>query len=160
MSISLTVGGTVYKYPVSGEDPGVYGEEATAWAQAVTNSIASVNGPGDILQTNFNIDNNQTGSFANITGFLFDSAIVKGITAAYRIERTNGTTYLVEKGTMEILYNPQTTSWSLTRDFIGEGGINIDIQSSGQLQYKVNTQILAPAQTSGFIRFETISTIT
>lgn len=160
MAISLTVGGTVYKYPVSGEDPGVYGEEATAWAKAVTDSLAGVNGPGDILQTNFNIDNNQIGSFANMTGFLFDSSVVKGVTVSYRIERTNATTYLVEKGNMEILYNPQTTTWSLIREYLGNGGIDIDILSSGQLQYKVNTQILTPSQTSGFIRFETISTIT
>ena len=159
MAIDLLVGGTIYKYPVEGEDPGRYGEEATGWAQAVTDSIAAINGPGDILQTNFNIDNNQS-SFSDITGFLFNSAVVRGITASYRIERTNATTYLVEKGEMEILYNPETTSWSLTREYIGEGGIDLDILASGQLQYKVNTQILSPAQTSGFIRFETTSTIT
>lgn len=160
MPVNLVIGGTTYKYPVSGEDPGNYGEEATAWAQAVTDSVSIINGPGDISQTNFNIDNNQTGSFSNIIGFLFDSGTVKGITASYRIERTNGSSYLVEKGTMEILYNPQTSTWSLTREFIGEGGINLDINASGQVQYKVITQILSPAQTIGFIRFETMSTIT
>lgn len=159
MAVNLTVGGTIYKYPVSGEDPGVYGEEATGWAQAVTDSIASINGPGDILQTNFNLDNSQL-SYIDIAGFLFNSAVVKGITVSYRIERTNATVYMVEKGTMEILYNPQTTTWSLTREYLGDGGIDIDILPSGQVQYQINTQILSPSQTSGFIRFETTSTIT
>lgn len=159
MAVDLLVGGTIYKYPVEGEDPGRYGEEATGWAIAITEGIAAINGPGDILQTNFNIDNNQS-TYSDITGFLFNSSVVKGITVSYRIERTNNTTYLVEKGSMEILYNPQTTTWSLSREFIGEGGIDIDILASGQVQYKVNTQILSPSQTSGFIRFETTSTLT
>lgn len=68
MAKKLTVGGTVYNYPVEGEDAGRYGEDASSWAEAVTDTISIINGPGDILQTNFNIDNNQT-TFANITGF-------------------------------------------------------------------------------------------
>ena len=160
MAINLTVGGTTFKYPVEGEDPGRYGEEASGWAQAVTDSISLINGPGDILQTNFNIDNNQISGFADITGFLFNSGVVKGITSSYRIERTNGTAYLVEKGTIEISYNPETNVWSLTREYIGDGGIIIDITAGGQIQYKVTTQVLSPSQTVGFIRFETLSTIT
>lgn len=156
----MTVNGTTFDYPVSGEDPGLYGEEATAWAEEVTDVLSSIVGAGDILQTNFNLDNNQTGSFANITGFIFDSSQVRGVTASYRIERTNASTYLVEKGELEIVFNPQTTTWTLQREYVGDGGIDLDITSGGQLQYKINTQILSPAQTSGFIRFETLSTVT
>ena len=58
------------------------------------------------------------------------------------------------------MYNPQTSSWSLIREYVGDGGIIIDITAGGQLQYKITNQILSPAQTSGFIRFETMSTIT
>lgn len=160
MPKSIVVNGTTFLYPEAGEDPGVYGEEATAWAEEVSTVLASVVGVGDILQTNFNLDNNQTGSFANITGFLFDSNQVKGITCTYRIERTNATTYLIEKGQLELVFNPQTSVWQIQREYVGDGGIDLDITSGGQLQYKINTQILSPAQTSGFIRFETLSTIT
>lgn len=160
MSKTLVVNGTSFNYPTEGEDPGLYGEEATAWAEEVTTVLSAVVGAGDILQTNFNLDNNQISSFANITGFIFDSSSVKGVSCSYRIERTNGTIYLTEKGQMEIVYNPQTSSWSLIREYVGDGGIIIDITAGGQLQYKITNQILSPAQTSGFIRFETMSTIT
>lgn len=160
MPKNLTIAGTEFLYPVSGEDPGLYGEEATGWAKAVTDVLGSVVGPGDILQTNFNLDNNQTASFANITGFIFDSNQVKGVSCSYRIERTNATVYLVEKGQLELVFNPQTSLWQLQREYVGDGGIDLDITAGGQVQYKINTQILAPAQTSGFIRFETFSTIT
>ena len=160
MSRALVVNGTTFNYPEAGEDPGVYGEEATSWAQEVTTVLSAVVGDGDILQTNFNLDNNQTASFANITGFIFDFNTVKAVSCSYRIERTNGSAYLVEKGSFEIVYNPQTAIWSLTRDYTGDGGTIFDITAGGQLQYKIVTQILSPVQTSGFIRFETLSTIT
>ena len=115
MPLPLVVNGTTFLYPNSGEDPGVYGEEATAWAEEVTTVLGSVVGPGDILQTNFNLDNNQTASFADITGFIFDSNVIKGVTCSYRIERTNATSYLVEKGTLEAVFNPET---SILRRFL------------------------------------------
>jgi hypothetical protein len=160
MAKSISVNGTTFLYPEAGEDPGLYGEEATAWAEEVSTVLASVVGVGDILQTNFNLDNNQTGSLANITGFIFDSNQVKGVSCTYRIERTNATTYLIEKGQLELVFNPQTSTWQIQREYVGDGGIDLDITAGGQLQYKINTQILSPAQTSGFIRFETLSTIT
>lgn len=160
MPIRLTVNGTEYLYPVSGEDPGLYGEEATGWAEEVTAVLASIVGAGDILQTNFNLDNNNNVTFANITGFIFDSSQVKGVSCSYRIERTNGVTTLAEKGQLELVYDPQSSSWIIQREHIGDGGISIDVTSGGQVQYKINTQLLSPSQTSGFIRFETLSTIT
>ena len=156
MSIELVVGGTVYNFPVTNQDPN-WAEEVSGWAEAVTNVLDTIVGTGDISLTNFPLDNAQTGSFANINGFLFDQTQVRAVSATYRIQRTDGSTYLVEKGNIELVYNPQTAAWSMQRDIVGDAKVYIDVTSTGQLQYKV---ISLPGQTDGFIRFETVSTLT
>ena len=74
MSVILTVNNTPYEYPEQG-DQAPWGEAATGWATEVTNVLATVKGPSDLLETSFELVNNQT-TFASIPGFTFESQTV------------------------------------------------------------------------------------
>ena len=50
MSRQLQIGNKVFNYPDTGDNPG-WGEDATAWAQAVTTALETVQGTNDIPAT-------------------------------------------------------------------------------------------------------------
>lgn len=157
MSTLVTINGTVYEIPTPGQDPD-WSEDLSAYLVELADIInSSISGAGDITETTFPLLNSQTASFANISGFLFDQTQVRGVTATYRIQRTDGAVYLVEKGILEFVYDPETSAWSMQRDMVGDGQVYLDIASTGQVQYKV---IALSGQTEGYIKFETVSTIT
>lgn len=157
MATLVTVNGNTYSIPSAGEDPD-WSEDLSAYLVDLAEIVnSSISGAGEIVLTSFPLSNSQTASFANISGFLFDQTQVRAVTATYRIQRTDGSNYLVEKGNIELIYNPQTSAWTLERNFIGDGQVYLDVTSGGQLQYKV---IALSGQTDGFIRFETVATLT
>lgn len=156
MSKVLNVNNTNFNYPEPGEDVG-WGEGATGWAEAVTEVLTTVIGPGDIIQTNYPLVNNQA-SFIPVVGFIFNNATVKAVTCTYRIFRTDGTVDLSEQGEIKFIYKPETSNWFMTREYVGDNsGVNLDITSGGQVQYTTTNFV---GQTQAFIRFETVSTIT
>lgn len=132
MAVTLTVNGIPYEYPSNGENPG-WGEDATAWAQAVTDVLNNSQGPGDILSTSFTIADNIS-SFTNVTGLAFSTSLVRSFEIEYNVFRTDGTTPQVEVGLMHGVYNG--TSWELSRDYTGEAGMTYEITNAGQFRYK------------------------
>lgn len=149
MPTELTISNQTYNYPVAGESPG-WGEDATAWAEAVTDVLATVSGPGDIGVTSATIANNQS-SASNVSGLLFDSAVVRGATINYTVYRTSTTiaTPKAEKGTIEVSYDG--SSWSLTREATEDTGVTLTITSGGQVQY-TSTDVGATSY-SGTMKF-------
>lgn len=133
MSTPLIIDNQTFNYPVAGESPG-WGEDATAWAVAVTNVLATVSGDGDIGLTSATLANNQAVA-ANVSGLLFDVAVVRGAKIEYSIYRTSSTitTPKAEKGTMEVSYDGST--WSILRSATEDTGITFTISSTGQIQY-------------------------
>jgi hypothetical protein len=136
--LKLTVAGTTYEYPEPGEDP-QWGLGPTQWAEAVTQVLNTVLGPGDILETTFSIDNNVTVP-QNINGFLFDSGTVRGadLTATvYRTSNTNPAGHS-EITKMTIVYDddaPVGEKWKLVQQTNGAAGIVFAITDVGQLTY-------------------------
>lgn len=136
MSKVLIVNNTPFDYPTSGDEPG-WGGSATGWAEAVTNVLSDLLGPNDILETAFNIANNQT-TFANVTDLVFNAASVRASDISYsvfRISSTNLSGY-TEKGTIQIVYD-NNIGWSINQgNILGTSGVIFSITPAGQIQYK------------------------
>lgn len=133
MSTPLTINGTTFNYPVSGEAPN-WGEEATGWAAEVTAVLGTLNGPGDILNTLVSVANNQAVA-ANIPGLSFDTSIVRAAKIDYYIYRVTSLEEKVEQGTIHLAYKPVANVWDLANTYSGDAGITFTITTGGQMQY-------------------------
>ena len=134
MSKQLQIGQDIFNYPEQGENPG-WGEEATSWAEAVTNSLANVQGENDILITSATLSNNQS-TPANIPGLSFNAAAVQSVEIDYFIVRTFdlGASTVVETGKILGSYDGSDFFISTEGDG-GVTGVDITVTSAGQFQY-------------------------
>lgn len=134
MSITLIVNNTPFEYPEQG-DQAPWGEAATGWASEVTTVLSTVKGPADLLESFFDLNNNQT-TFSNISGFSFDSVTVRSFEISGNIYRSYnaGASEVVEEYTLTGLNNG--ADWIITREGFGDAGIELEITSTGQVQYK------------------------
>ena len=137
--IALIVNGTSYQYPNVGEDPN-WGEDATAWSQAVTEVLSTLLAPGDILQTKVSINNNIT-VLTNVTGLLFDPGTARAANIDYAIYRTSTSTTSgnSEAGTILISYDDSASAgskWQMSQRVSGGAGVSFFITDLGQVQYK------------------------
>lgn len=152
MPKTLTVNNTPYDYPTAGDEPG-WGGEATGWAEEVTNVLNNLLGPDDILETSFNIANNQN-SVADITGLVFNAGSVRSAIveyAVYRISDSNPSGN-AETGEMHIVYD-NSAGWSIgIGSVVGNSGVNFSITAAGQIQY-TSTDIGSVGYT-GIIKFK------
>lgn len=143
MSIPLTIAGTTFQYPESGTDPN-WAEEASSWAVAVTDALNTLLSPGDILTTEFSIDNNISVP-TNINGLVFDSGTVRAANvtyAVYRISNSNPSGH-AETGLLKLIFDDSAgmgMKWKMTQDIDGSSGVAFSIGDNGQFQY-VSTDI-------------------
>jgi len=144
MSKNLQIGNEIYEYPVQGD--GSWGEEATAWAEGVTEALQTVQGPNDVLLSTALLTNNQT-SPTDVSGLAFNTSQVLSVQVDYFIKR-EGSTILVESGTLEA--NFDGSDWKLQADGVGDAGTDFTITAAGQVQY--TTTDLA-GHTSSQVRF-------
>ncbi len=161
MSISLTVGNKTYNYPTDGQDPN-WAEEASEWAEAVTNVLATLVSAGDILQTTATINNNVAVA-TNVNGLLFNPTNVRAANVEYSIYRisTANPSGNAESGTLYLIYDTNAGSgskWTLSQRVNGNAGITFSITDAGQVQY-LSTDINATGY-SGTMKFaaKTLST--
>jgi hypothetical protein len=132
---TLIINNTPYNYPTSGDEPG-WGNEATGWAEGVTNVLSDLLGPNDILETAFNVANNQN-TPADITGLIFNAASVRGADIYYSVFRvsTDNPSGHTEKGLIQLVYD-NNAGWSMNQgDLLGSSGVIFSITPTGQLQY-------------------------
>lgn len=133
MAISLTVNGETFLYPENNESPS-WGEEASAWAVAVTAVLGTVSGPGDIVLTSAPIANNVS-SPASVSNLAFSSATVRGAIVEYDVYRTSTLQELVECGTMYITYKSTAAEFGITTVGSDSSGVSFTINNSGQVLY-------------------------
>lgn len=140
MPKTLIVNNTPYNYPTPGDEPG-WGNQATGWATGVTNVLSDLLGPNDILETAFNVANNQTdnsGSNGDVVGLIFNAASVRAADITYsvfRISDTNSSGH-TERGTIQIAYD-NNLGWSINQgNILGSSGVTFTITASGQFKYK------------------------
>ena len=85
MSRQLQIGNKVFNYPDTGDNPG-WGEDATAWAQAVTTALETVQGTNDIPATTTALANNVAVE-TPIAGLSFNLVQVRRTTIQYVVVR-------------------------------------------------------------------------
>lgn len=138
MAIELQIGNEIFQYPENGENPG-WGEEATAWAEAVTEALANLIGPNDILLTSASLANNVS-TLTDIPGFRFNLAEVQSFEADFYIERLFefGTQSTTEAGKIFGRYDGSNLFVSVEAN--GDSGITFDATAGGQVQY-VSTEL-------------------
>lgn len=149
MSKTFTVNGTDYTFPEQGASP-PWGTEVTDWAQAVTDTLSNVVGSGDVLNTQFLFNNNQS-SASNITGLTFDVAVVRGTLISYAIYRSTSSSELAECGTLYAVFKNTANSWEIAQSCVGDSEFVFSVTSTGQFQY--TTSNLAGTGHVGRIRF-------
>lgn len=139
--LQLTIAGTTFDYPESGEDPNwANGAGPTEWAQAVTDALATLIGPGDILSTTFTIDNNISVA-TNVNGLIFDSGTIRAANISYAVYRTSTATPSgnSETGTMLLTFDDSAASgsqWQLSQGTVnGSAGIAFSVTDAGQIKY-------------------------
>jgi len=141
----LTIAGNTYNYPDPGTDPG-WGSEATDWAAAVTEVLASFLGPGDILPTDFAIVDD-TQSSTDVVGLTFDGALVRAANVTYAVVRGP----ITQTGTLYLSYNGAAAAgsqWTLAEQLTNDAGVRFSITDAGQVQY-----IASSTGTNGQMRF-------
>lgn len=136
MPKSLIVNNTPFSYPTTGDEPG-WGGDATGWAEEVTKVLNNLVGPDDILETSFNIANNQIAA-TNVTGLVFNAGSVRSANiqyAVYRISDSNPSGF-AETGEMHLVYD-NNDGWHLgIGGVVGNSGVVFTITPAGQIQYQ------------------------
>lgn len=138
MPKTLIVNNKPFSYPTKGDEPG-WGSDATKWAEEVTSVLNDVVGPNDILESSFNIVNNQA-TLADIIGLVFNNAAVRSAVVQYSVYRisTANPSGFAETGEMHLIYD-NNVGWSIAiGNVVGNSGVDFDLTSGGQVQYKSN----------------------
>jgi hypothetical protein len=130
---NLTVDGTTYEFPENRDSPG-WGEDATAWAEAVTDVLGNVSGQGDILQSSAIINNNIS-SATNVTGFFLDPSVLRGAVCEVSIYRSTSTEEAVEVLSIFAGYKSVAGTWEFVQIGGGSSGVTLTITNAGQVQY-------------------------
>jgi hypothetical protein len=151
MSIVLTVNNTPFEYPEQGEQA-PWGEAATGWAKEVTDVLAAISGPSDILESSATIQNYQTVA-QPIAGLVFDPITVRSFTVTGNIYRQSGLVIKVEEFTIKGLNNG--TSWQFQQDGFGSSGVELSIDNTGQVYYISDNF----AGSTGLIKFRGIGVL-
>lgn len=130
MAIPLIVGSQEFQYPEEGDQN--WGEDATAWAEAITNVISTITGAGFIPETTADIDDNVS-TPTDILGAIFDSSTVRAFQFVYAINRSDGVSEFNEFGRIEAIYNG--ADWDYNISTVDDSGVTLTVDSSGQVQY-------------------------
>ena len=155
MARVLVVNNVPYEYPEAGDAPG-WGEEATGWAEGVTEVLGNIVGPNDILESSAIILNNQTTPL-NVSGLLFDPTQCRRIEIKYTIYRiTDDHPYgQTEEGTLYCSYDnsaPIGQQFKVSQEFSGsDAGVDLEMLDSGQIVY--TSTDLPGANYVGLMRF-------
>lgn len=150
MSIILQVNNIPFTIPTQGEQP-AWGEGLTDYLTEVARVLNSLKGANDILETGATIQNNVT-TFQDIPDFKFNPATVRSFAVQCSVSRETGSTKVYESFTLSGLRTD--SDWILQLEGFGDSGIEIDITSAGQVQYKSSN--ISGTGYSGLIKFRGI----
>lgn len=136
MSKTLQIGNQTFEYPSQGDSN--WGEEASAWAEAVTEALATVQGPEDILLTEALLTN---GSSGNVSGLLFDTSVVQQVLVEGLIVRTYLDATPTEAEAFAAIGSYNGTTFSLSIESTGnDTGVELDIDNTGQFTYQAENK--------------------
>lgn len=136
MTKKLQVADESFEYPENGNIN--WGEDGTGWAEKVTEVIADIIGPDDILLTEAALTNGQLTS-APISGLKFDVGRVQQVIVEGLITRTytipSGKPTEAESFKADGVFDG--TTFTITTEYSGntDTGVIIDVDNTGQFTY-------------------------
>lgn len=138
MSKSFRVSDEVYEYPDTGDIN--YGEEATGWAEEVTNVLQEVSNPGDIATSTAPLSSDGTvnGSFVegSVRNLFFDTAFVQKINVSGFISKTYTDTTPDKLEEVEIRGVFNGTDLLISASFVGDD-TEVEFSTNlGQITFK------------------------
>lgn len=145
MSVIITIQGTPIEFPSSGESPN-WAPAVIEFAQATEQALLSAVGPYDIAPQVFNLISDVNTNL-DISNLNFPTAVVRAGYINYSVIRIGSST-VSEAGQIVVVYDGST--WTLTRDYVGDANCTFNITSTGQVQ--ITTPTLA-GYSSGKISF-------
>jgi len=137
MAIRLTLLGTTYEIPENGDSPS-WGENVTAYLQAVNEYLLLIVDPNDILPTEENILNNQPTDIL-VKGLVFNSSLVRAANITYSALRKTDSQTIVETGTILLNYDADAapgSRWQFTQSVNDDAGIILSVTDAGQFYYQ------------------------
>lgn len=132
MPQNVKVGNENFAFPIQGESP-PNGAPITAWAVAVSGTLATLSGPSDIQLSEGVVNNNQV-SPVPITAtkgrnLQFSDATLVGATITYAVERLVAGNTVRQFGEYSI--TKSTNVWDGVDEFVGEDtGVRFDVTAS------------------------------
>jgi hypothetical protein len=142
MSKPLIIRDEVFEYPTTGDSN--YGEEASNWAEAVTDVLAEITGPGDIPTSEYTLTGTDNNGFieGTIQKLVFDTSYVQSIEVSGFFKKTyEDQSYKIENFKMEGIYNLSTNEFIVSTYYIGDDTkTEIDINPSGQGIFSYNNE--------------------
>jgi hypothetical protein len=161
LSRELVVNNQTFDYPTDNQDPG-WGQDASDWAAEVTDVLNTILAPGDILQTTFDINDNQS-SPTSVQGLAFDSSVSRSANITYSIYRTSTDTPAgnAESGVISIVYDNNAsvgTKWKISQTKNGEAGVLFTISDLGQFSYTSTEIDTGSGGYAGTLKFSAKST--
>jgi len=118
MSVNITIGTELIKFPTTGDDS-LWSPAVIDFAQAVALQLASISSAFDVsprVQT-LSSDGNVN---LPINDVVFPSGSVRSFGFSYAIYRTNTVTNLAENGIVNGVFNSATSTWILQHEFSGD----------------------------------------
>ena len=145
MSVTINIKGTPIEFPSTGESPN-WAPAVIEFAQAVENAILSAVGPYDIPPQVFNLTSD-TNTNLDVTDLNFPTSAVRSAYIKYSVIRIGSST-VTEAGNIMTVYDG--SSWTLTRDYVGDANCEFNITTTGQVQITTST---LSGYTSGKVSF-------
>jgi len=138
MAVTVVINNTEFNIPSPGEDPG-WGGEVTDAIVEISEVLNSLLGPGDLLETTFNLANN-VASVENVVGLAFDTATVRAAIVDYSVYRVSDSTPSgsAQTGTLIMIYDNSAgagNKWLVAQDATGDVGVSFSVTDTGQIQY-------------------------
>ncbi len=118
MSINITIGNQVIKFPSDGDDA-LWSPAIIDFAQAVADQLSGISSEFDI-SPRVQILASDSNTNLNVEDVIFPSGSVRSFVLTYSIYRTNGVITLAEDGILSGVYNTVTSTWGLQHEFNGD----------------------------------------
>lgn len=131
MAIRLRLGDDVFLIPTVGDSN--WGESVSLYLKKNSEIIATLQGPQDILLTDFNAENNK--QEVNINGLSFDTSTIQQILVEGFISRTfQSSPAKVDSFTIEGVYDG--ADFIISPTYVGTNAkVTLDVKDNGQFTY-------------------------
>lgn len=128
---NINLRGQNFEYPETLDTE--WGDEATTFASAVGDVINRIAPTTDTLDTKVSLI--EDGTLRIIPGLLLDNTKINAADITLVISRSGGSFEGRENFSLEAFYNETLSLWEMAISSVGDSGVVLEIDSSGQVKY-------------------------